>query len=291
MIQNSAAMYKKLNSIFYEEYFNSFKKYDLAGYTIVSSPLFEEIWQNNLISILKDSSTIRKVLKQKANVVFEKEFPFKNPLKLEKIIIKKFVHRSFFHFIISCIKISKAKRHFIAARHLIQNQLDTPVPLAYVEKRKFGFILECYFISESIKTPEKISKLVKKENDDVKLMTELIELTAQYTKKMHDSGMVHNDLNLANFLLSGNNSEKRLVLIDLNRSRIKNKISPPLRLKDIVRLGWKNYRNKFLEDYCNNYPAYKNWIWYYYFYLNLRRKKKKIRKLKKSHAGNHKKNY
>ncbi|KQC11407.1 MAG: hypothetical protein APR54_10945 [Candidatus Cloacimonas sp. SDB] len=291
MIQNSAAMYKKLNSIVYEEYLNSFKKYNLAGYTIVSPPPFEEIWQNNLSSILKDPSTIRKVLKQKANIVFEKEFPFKNPLNIKKIVVKKFVHRSFLHSIMSCFKTSKAKRHFIAARHLIRNQLDTPVPIAYVEKRKFGFILECYFISESIKTPVTISKLVKKENEDVELMTELINITAEYTKKMHDSGMVHNDLNLANFLLSGNNSEKRLVLIDLNRSKIKKKLSPPLRLKDIVRLGWKNYRNKFLEVYCNNYPAYKNWIWYYYFYLNLRRKKKKIRKLKKSNAGNYKKNY
>jgi len=257
----------------------------------VTTPLFEEVWQNNLISFLQDSSAIIKVIKRKANKVFEIEFPFINPLNVERIIVKKFVHRSFLHFIISCFKISKAKRHFIAARHLITNHLDTPLPLVYLEKRKFGFILECYLISESIAAPVKISKLVKNENHDVVLMNELIEITAEYTRKMHDSGMVHNDLNLANFLLFDNGSEKRLVLIDLNRSKIKKKISPPLRLKDIARLGWKNYRNKFLKVYCNDDPAYKNWIWYYYFYLNLRRKKKKIRKLKKSNAGNNKKNY
>lgn len=258
------------------EYLNSFRPYRLGKYKIICSPLQLETWRREIDEIIS-SKKRGKILKQKANILIEKDFLLKEPFQIKKIVIKEFIHRNKLQFLISPFRKSKAARTFVVAQHLINHNLDTPVPLAIIEKRRCGFVTECYYVSEAIAAHQKIRKLVRQEEPDQQLLSELAAAVASYCREMHNSGMLHNDLNLANFLYYQNAGNSWITLIDLNRATLKQKqLSFMKRMKDLSRLAWRDHKQEFLENYTQADQAYDDWLWYFYMNRKLRKKRRKI---------------
>ena len=258
-------------------YFDTFLSYKKEGYKIYCHPFFKEYLEVNSLKILSTITKETLIHKSVVNVTFEKKINVKNPFGFSSIIIKKSRHRSFLNFIISPLKKSKAKQAFDAACHLIHHNLDTPLPIGYIEKKRLGFLVECYFITESVKPFTKVRKFLKRHlKYDIETdMKDLLKAVASYVQKMHNSGMMHRDLNLSNFLIAGDEAEKRLVLIDLNRYKLK-ELSPMKRIRDISRLYWKKYRYDFFDLYCNNEIKLRKLRWFYDLYFQWRMKRRRF---------------
>lgn len=262
-------------------FYNDFISFTAGGYTGFGHPQIIENLKSNFSDIIIKNPPRENVLKSKPNLIYKVTLPQKPLFPFSQVAVKICNPRNVIKRLLSPLQDSKAERSFSAARHLIANSLDTPFPLAFLEKRKNGFITESYYIAEYIDDYVKIRDYLRENPDNYKEIKEMILAVSDYVKRMHGSDMVHRDLNLANFLLSGKGKKKRLVLVDLNRYRMHKKISPFRRVFDIGRLYWGKHRPEFFQAYSGEDKKIKKWQRFFNFYYSWRKKRKRLKKLLK----------
>jgi len=217
-----------------------------------------------------------KILKKGRNIVFKKSQV--HIAGFADIVIKKNKSHTLIKLLLSPFQQSKAARSFFAACHLIHHNLDTPTPLGFMEKRWLGFIRESYYFTECVAPRIKMKTYLRKTEDSEEDILKRIQAVANYSKSMHRSGIIHCDMNLANFLISETKSKERLLLIDLNRSKIYRRLTPFVRIKDISRLYLKKYRPLFFKLYCADDKKFLKWEWYFNTYYVWRKKRGKFKR-------------
>ena len=258
-------------------FYNDFISFTLHEYTGIGHPQIIEYLKSNYSDIIIKNPPPESILKRRPNLIYKVMLSKKPFFPYTHIAVKKCSSRNVIKVLLSPLQESKAQRSFSAALHLIANNLDTPFPLAFFEKRNRGIITESYYLSEFIDNYTKIKDYLRENPDNVKEIKETILAVSDYVKRMHGSKMVHRDLNLANFLLSGNGKKKRLVLVDLNRYRIRKKISPFNRVFDIGRLYWGKYRQEFFQAYCGEDKKIRKWRRFFDFYYVWRKKRRRFK--------------
>lgn len=138
------------------------------------------------------------------------------------------------------IRGSKAERSFRAAHHLRQHDVGTPEPLAYVERWHGRRLEESYYVSAFLGNATGFGDQLLRLYHQVRECEDFVEslrIVAEGTRRMHDSGFVHNDLGNQNILIEGSGGAAQFSTIDLNRGRI---ISDPglrERARDLSRLS------------------------------------------------------
>ena len=146
-----------------------------------------------------------------------------NFLGEEKVNIKFFQKPGWFKSIIySFFRSTKAKRSFDYANYLIEHNILTPFPIAYIENRSgLGFLKDSYYISEQIDYDFTIRELI---HDPLFPERNLIlEQFAEFTFKMHEAKINFLDHSPGNTLVVKKDSGKyEFYLIDLNRMNFKN---------------------------------------------------------------------
>lgn len=262
-------------------FYNDFISFTVGEYTGFGHPHIIENLETNFSDIIIKNPPKENILKSKPNLIYKVSLPKKPLFPFSQVAVKICNPRNVFKRLLSPLHNSKAERSFSAARHLIANNLDTPFPLAFLEKRKRGFITESYYITEYIDDYIKIRDYLRENPENYKEIKELILTVSDYVKRMHDSEMVHRDLNLANFLLSGKGKKKRLVLVDLNRYRIRKRISHFSRVFDIGRLYWGKHRTEFFQIYSGENKKIKKWQRFFNFYYSWRKRRRRFKKLLK----------
>ena len=65
---------------------------------------------------------------------------------------------------------------------------------------------------------------------------DLLLLCADLVRRMHDAGFLHADLNLSNLVLERGPTGETLHVVDLDRGRFRQVVSPELRLRNLARL-------------------------------------------------------
>ena len=122
---------------------------------------------------------------------------------------------------------SKARKEWLIAYQISKRHLDVPKPLGWIEKTHLGFVKESYYLSEAIGTGTSfIEDLVKaKEHAS-------IDELAKTLRKIHDSGLFHQDLHAGNFLWDGTS----FFLSDLHRAKILKSVSSNQRLLNLSQL-------------------------------------------------------
>ena len=164
---------------------------------------------------------------------------------------------------------------------LIERGIDTPPPVAYLERKKGIFLNESFFLAERISGVEEIRFLFTR-----LLPAKLQKLMAslsQHLSLCHKKGILHHDLSDGNILVRREKSgEYRFYLIDTNRIRIKRRIGLLTGIKNLVRLGIPSeLQRPFLDQYLGATPI-KKFIWFWYkmnkmTYSNFIELKKKLR--------------
>lgn len=259
-------------------FFDGFIFFKLKQYTGFGAPAVVEFLKRNPDALVTENLPAERILKKKSNIVYTVSPDNKVPVSFTRLIVKKCLPRNVLHLLLSPFYGSKAMRSYSAARHLIAHGLDTPRPLAYMEKRKGGFVTESYYITAMIENCVKVKQFVRKNSENVDDIQKVMQAVADYATGMHTFGMVHRDLNLANFLLSSEDDDHRLALIDLNRYRIRKRISSFGRVFDIGRLYWGKYRSEFFRIYCGDDKKLLRWEWYFDLYYLWRKKRRRFKK-------------
>lgn len=143
-----------------------------------------------------------------------------NILDGEKVNIKFFKKPGFIKSIIySFFRSTKAKRSFDYANYLIENKIETPFPIAFIENRnKFGLLEDSYYICKQIDYDFTIRELI---HDPLFEEREIIlEQFTEFTFKMHEANVNFLDHSPGNTLVvKKKKSEYLFYLIDLNRMK------------------------------------------------------------------------
>ena len=143
-------------------------------------------------------------------------------------------------------KALKAWRGSVA---LMKKGIQTPPPVAYLEKRKGIFLERSFFLAERVAGVEEIRFLFPKFSPPE--LRELLISLGRYISLCHKKGILHRDLSDGNILVSKEKEgEFRFYLIDTNRVKLKKRIGLLKRLKNLIRLGVPGeFQRYFLEQY------------------------------------------
>ncbi len=167
-----------------------------------------------------------------------------------RLVVKQFGWRGRQHYWFSPLKRSRAMKAYRTACHLIAHNLATPLPLGVFEERQWGFVKYNVYATEAITDYLTLRQYRQALPDGPEGMPEVLRLVADYTRRMHDSGLWHRDTVLANFLLSGAPGKRCLYLVDLNRAYRLPFLLTLMRVVDIARMDWEEWHPQFVAYYC-----------------------------------------
>ncbi len=134
----------------------------------------------------------------------------------------------------SLFRKSKAERSYETSFRLLMKGFDVPTPVAFLDCFRYGLLTQSYFISE-YREHTSFNDLLK----DEKRRDELLRSFAQFTYKLHQAGVYHDDFSNGNILCNEVNGALTFSLVDLNRVRFK---------KVGFLLGIENLSKLYLSD-------------------------------------------
>jgi serine/threonine protein kinase len=196
------------------------------------------------------------------------------------IVIKEF-HSRGVNRLKSIFLRGKAFKAWRGAVALVEREIETPPPVAFLEKKKGLFLDQSFFLAERVSGVEEIRFLFPKLPPPE--LRELLVSLSQNLSTCHKKGILHRDLSDGNILVKKDEPGKlRFYLIDTNRIRIKKRIGLLSGLKSLIRLGVPlDFQRFFLEHYLESTRVKRfHWFWYKInksLYSNFVELKKKLR--------------
>lgn len=170
----------------------------------------------------------------------------RNSIKLyevgeEKIVVKRFGRLSLLNRIIyGRLRKSKARRAFEYAAKLKNLGIETPEEVAYIENRHNGLMCESYYICLYTDYNSMLLFFYKRTLSAVEFegITPLLDALAAFLFKVHEAGVIHNDLNYTNILYKRTDTGSyRFTLIDINRMEFCKHLTLEQRMHNLRRLN------------------------------------------------------
>lgn len=135
-----------------------------------------------------------------------------------KLNVKSFkVPNAFNSFVYKYIRPSKAKRSFQYANRLIDCNISTPFPIAYIENTSAFGLKTSYYISKHIDYDFEFRALIH--NPQFPDREILLQQFAAFTFKLHENNINFLDHSPGNTLVTKTEDGYNFYLIDLNRMR------------------------------------------------------------------------
>lgn len=176
---------------------------------------------------------------------------------------------------------SKAVRSLEISLILNAIGIKIPKPIALVEERgRLNILLYNFFVSEYLNYDYSLREICHPGNPFHNQINNILPLVARDIQRIHNAGIIHNDLNKDNILIKNINGNPELYFIDLNRAKIKPHLNLGSRMRDLARLYLpkeeleillKNYDPVNYEKLSAHINMESN------FQTNLRKLKKKVR--------------
>lgn len=124
---------------------------------------------------------------------------------------------------------SRARKSWEAAHYFLEHGFPTPFPVAFFEKRRYGFLLQSYLVVRFIGSAEPLQKgyLSRdpgKNPSDIQGSAKrrgLIIRLASLLASIHERGVSYGDLKASNVLIVPEGEYERLFFIDLESVRLK----------------------------------------------------------------------
>ena len=152
---------------------------------------------------------------------------------------------------------SGAFRSLRGAEILRRAGIATVKPVAAVEKRKYGILLNSFFISDEIvgaKTADaywRENLQSRKGSAGIRLRRQFIRLLGDLFRSLHTEGIYHDDLKDANILAVGREDDAgcELLLLDMEGVRRCDPLSSKRRIKNLVQL-YRTLGQYFSKTQC-----------------------------------------
>jgi tRNA A-37 threonylcarbamoyl transferase component Bud32 len=150
------------------------------------------------------------------------------------IVIKRYNYKGFIYSVRNTIKRSRARRNWLHANRLRMLDINTPAPLAYIERRKGVLVINSYFITEYVHG-QNYHFFLKDNSITQQQHAKVDGQIAELFKRLEMYRIIHGDLKHSNILIAKDGP----VLIDLDAMKVhKCKFIYNLRLaKDMNRLA------------------------------------------------------
>lgn len=201
------------------------------------------------------------VYMQRPNVVREVRLPPEAGVPWLLAVMKQFGWRGVQHYLFSPLKRSRAMKAYRTACHLLAHQLGTPVPLGVCEERRWGFVQYNMLATEAITDYVTLRQYYRSRPSNREDIDDVLRLTATYLRRMHDSGIWHRDMVLANVLMVGPPGARRLYVVDLNRAYHLSRVPMLLRAMELARTEWTEWYPRFVELYCDGRYTAARMLW------------------------------
>lgn len=133
----------------------------------------------------------------------------------------------------SFVRPPKAERAYQYALKLLELDLNSPEPIAYIIENSGGLLEQSYFISIYEKDYQDVRDLMSGQQKDEQLLKEL----AGYIACFHNKGVLHLDMSPGNILYKKDSDVYKFTLIDINRMQFLSSISKDKRYKSFKRLA------------------------------------------------------
>jgi hypothetical protein len=188
-----------------------------------------------------------RVLLDKRNLVASVTMPV-SPSDHRDAVIKEF-RPSGFKRLKTIAVAGKADKAWRGATACLARGVRTPFPMAWLERRRRGFVVESYFLAAFEPDAVEIRSLFPALPPED--LSRLLAGLAGFLRKGHDRGILHRDLSDGNVLVRRPKPDAyEFTLIDTNRIRARRSISTFARVRNLVRLGVPpSGRDLFLRQY------------------------------------------
>lgn len=238
-----------------------------------------EAFQKYLLSIpLNEVEGTRVDEKNKRNKLIKIEKNLDLGIKKD-ILIKEFRLKRVYDKIRFKFLKSKAFRSLEIALKLESIEVKTPKAIAVIEKRdRNKNIVFSYYISEYVDCKYNLLEITRDPKHKYRrYVKDYLPQIGRDLRKMHESGLVHNDFHPGNILIKNIDTMPEFYYIDLNRGRIKKYLSIKDKVADIIRFNIDKVEEEiFIKNYCPE--DWENWL----LKLRINRaNRKKIRKIRK----------
>lgn len=146
---------------------------------------------------------------------------FKKPSFIKKIIYTYF-------------RPSKAKRSYLYALKLVDKNIGTPKPIAYVEKFDFIGLNKSYYICEHLEFDLMFRELVT--NSEWPEHERILRAFTRFCYRLHENGIEFKDHSPGNTLIKKKEDTYQFYLVDLNRMKFHKKMALQQRMYNLRRL-------------------------------------------------------
>lgn len=163
---------------------------------------------------------------------------------------------------------SRARRAWLTACALLNRDIPTARPLAYLEKRRGPFVLESVIVTERICDAQGLDACLRAHAGELQRgpgfvrRCELTEGVACFVRRLIERGFYHRDCKAANILITEPQGE--LLWIDMDGIRHVGRLSEAQRLAPLVRLHvslldvpglTRTDRVRFLKRFCARFGS------------------------------------
>ena len=173
-----------------------------------------------------------------------------------KLVVKRFKRNDIIKAVVyTLFRKNKARRSYENAGLLRQRGFVTPHEVAYIEQRTAGLVTQVYYVCAYTDGEPIRPRLIEQEPFDERLATDY----ARYVASLHESGVLHRDLNPTTVLFSENGAPAAVSceLIDSNRMQFFDGAVPKAAcMENLTLFYWLTPAYRFILD---EYARQRGW--------------------------------
>ncbi|HLG30091.1 MAG TPA: lipopolysaccharide kinase InaA family protein, partial [Candidatus Brocadiales bacterium] len=161
----------------------------------------------------------------------------------QRVIVKRYHSKGWFERIKYFFRPSRAKAEWDTMNALLDKGISTCVPLAYGERRRWGFLLDGSLIVKEIPDCLSFQAYIKRHcsgiqsKDKILLKRELLKKLANFIRHIHEKHIDHGDFHGDNILVTEIDSDNPgFHLIDLHKARICRRLSLLRRVDNLAHI-------------------------------------------------------
>jgi serine/threonine protein kinase len=152
-----------------------------------------------------------------------------------KIYLKRYNYQGWVYALKDLFRRARARRVWIAANNCVMRDLRVARPLAYLERRRFGMLLESYLVTAAV-YGEKLTPWLARHGRDFRQRRALIRALARSVGRMHERLVQNRDLKPDNLIVAQERPNSYAVfMVDFDGIEI-GPVSWRMRMKNLARL-------------------------------------------------------
>ncbi|MDP6923898.1 MAG: lipopolysaccharide kinase InaA family protein [Candidatus Scalindua sp.] len=234
----------KESSVFSRKKIANMKMFFRKGYD--TDNLRELIEKHNIALVNNDSAVIMK--RDSKTALTRRTF---NNKTVQNVVVKQYRVSCPGCLVKNIFRGSAGRKAWVAGNGLRVYGLNTPLPLALIEKKIAGITTGSYLIMEEVKDSLEMDRYILKNfsnRNDLKKKSELIRAFAKILGEMHSHNIFHHDLKTCNIMVKEKGKSFGFTFLDFDNVSFNENIAVSKRVKNLIQINLSTPRLFTLAD-------------------------------------------